>query len=130
MGSSVTDGCDKPAGWVVVWKGGAVMVMEKRSNQRRRINTAIVCCRFKSQCHREEIDGQMKNCCLSGFYAELQEPVTMGTVLVVRASGNSSGYSTDEGYRSLALAEVRWSQPKSIKGEVFYATGLKYLMSY
>jgi len=106
------------------------MAMEKRSNQRRRINTSIVCSRFKSQDRIDDIDGQMKNCCLTGFYAELQEQVTMGTVLVVRACGDSCGYSTDEGYRSLALAEVRWSQPKSIEGEVCYATGLKYLMPY
>jgi len=106
------------------------MIMEKRSSQRRRIHTAVVCSRFKSRKLSETIDGQMKNCCLSGFYAELQEQVAMGTVLVVRACGNSCGYSTDEGYRSLALAEVRWSQPKSIGGEVHYATGLKYLMPY
>jgi hypothetical protein len=104
--------------------------MEKRSNERRRINTPIVCSRFKSRYDGKAIDGLMKNCCLSGFYAELQEQVQMGTILVVRAGGNSSGYSTEEGYRSLALAEVRWSQPKTIEGEVCYATGLKYLMSY
>jgi len=104
--------------------------MEKRSNERRRINTPIVCSRFKSRDDGEAIDGLMKNCCLSGFYAELQEQVQMGTILVVRAGGNSCGYSTEEGYRSLALAEVRWSQPKMTEGEVCYATGLKYLMSY
>jgi hypothetical protein len=106
------------------------MVMEKRASQRRRIDTTIVCSRFKSHDPSDAIDGQMKNCCLTGFYAELQEPFEMGAVLVVRSTGNSCGYSSDEGYRSMALAEVRWSQPKSTEGEVCYATGLKYLMAY
>lgn len=104
--------------------------MEKRSNRRRRICTSIVCNRFKSLHSHNAIDGQMKNCCVSGFYAELREQVKMGTILVVRTTGNSWSDSTEEGVRSLALAEVRWSQPKSIEGAVCYATGLKYLMAY
>jgi hypothetical protein len=67
---------------------------------------------------------------LSGFYAELKGHVKSGAVLVVRTTGSSWGYSMDEGFRSMALAEVRWSQPKSIEGEVRYATGLKYLAPY
>lgn len=106
------------------------MVMEKRSNRRRRINTSIICNRFKSLNRTEGIDGQMKNCCLTGLYAELKEQVKMGTILLVRTTGSSWGYSMDEGYRSLALAEVRWSKPKSFEGGVCYATGLRYLMAY
>jgi hypothetical protein len=101
--------------------------MEKRSNHRRRINTSITCCHFKSLDCGEAIDGQMKNCCSTGFYAELKDHVKSGAVLVVRTTGSSWGYSMDEGFRSMALAEVRWSKPKSIEGEVCYATGLKYL---
>jgi hypothetical protein len=91
---------------------------------------SITCNRFKSVNRTEGIDGQMKNCCLTGCYAELKEQVKMGTILVVRTTGNSWGYSTDEGYRSLALAEVKWSKTKSFDGGVCYATGLRYLMAY
>jgi hypothetical protein len=104
--------------------------MEQRSNQRRRINTAIVCSRFKSRQCGKTIDGKMKNCCSTGFYAELKSQVKTGTILMVRTTGSSWGYSVDEGFRSLALAEVKWSKPKSAEGEIFYATGLKYLMAY
>jgi hypothetical protein len=72
----------------------------------------------------------MKNCCSTGFCAELNAHVKPGTVLVVRTCGRSSGASAEEGLRSLALAQVRWSQPTSADGEVCYATGLRYLMPY
>jgi len=104
--------------------------MEKRLNQRRRINTSIVCSRFKSLQGGEPIDGMMKNCCSTGFCAELNSPVRPGTVLVVRTTGSSWGYSMEEGFRSMALAEVKWSQPMSVEGEIFYATGLRYLSAY
>ena len=104
--------------------------MEKRSNRRRLINTSIVCNRFKSLNFGELIDGNLKNCCSAGFYAELKLPVKAGTILVVRMTGRPERYSIDEGFRSHALAEVRWSKPISVEGDVCYATGLKYLMAY
>jgi hypothetical protein len=70
----------------------------------------------------------MKNCCTNGFYAELKARFKAGTILVVRTTGGSRGYSKDEGFRSLALAEVKWSLPRSVEGRICYATGLKYLM--
>jgi hypothetical protein len=36
----------------------------------------------------------------------------------------------EEGFRSMALAEVKWSQPMSVEGEILYATGLRYLSAY
>jgi len=104
--------------------------MDKRSNPRREINTSIACKRYISLNVEESIDGNMKNCCPAGFYAELKEHVTAGTILVVRTTGSSWEASADEGLRSLALAEVRWSKPMSAEGKACYATGLKYLMSY
>jgi len=104
--------------------------MEKRSNRRRLINTSIVCNRFNSLNLGEPIDGKLKNCSSAGFYAELKLPVKAGTILVVRVTGRWGRYSIDEGFRSHALAEVRWSKPISAKVDVCYATGLKYLMAY
>lgn len=70
----------------------------------------------------------MKNCCSSGLCAELKAGFKAGTILVVRPTGGSRGYSKDEGFRCLALAEVKWSLPRSVEGNVCYATGLKYLL--
>jgi hypothetical protein len=104
--------------------------MDKRSNPRREINTSIACKRYISLNGEVSIDGNMKNCCPAGFYAELKEHVSAGTILMVRMTGNSWGYSADDGLRSIALAEVRWSKPMSVEGKACYATGLKYLMAY
>jgi hypothetical protein len=104
--------------------------MEKRSNSRREINTSILCKRYISLNGEVSINGNMKNCCPAGFYAELKEHVKAGTILVVRMTGSSWGYSADDGLRSMALAEVRWSKPMSVEGNACYATGLKYLMAY
>ena len=99
--------------------------MEKRSNQRRLINIPIVCSRLSSLQSGETIDGRILNCCATGFYAELMAHAKVGTILVVRVTGNSWGCSTDEVLQSLALAEVRWSKPKLVEGEDSYATGLR-----
>lgn len=104
--------------------------MDKRSNPRREINTSIICKRYHSINSDVTIDGNIKNCCSAGFYAELKEQVKAGTILVVRMTGNSWGFSADDGLRSMALAEVRWSKPMSADREACYATGLKYLMAY
>lgn len=104
--------------------------MEKRSNPRRRINASIVCSRFKSLQEGETIEGNMKNCCSAGFCAELNAQVKPGVILVVRSSGRSWGHFADDGSRSLALAEGRWSKATSVETDACYATGLKYLMAY
>jgi hypothetical protein len=104
--------------------------MDKRSNPRREINAPIACKRYISSNNDMSIDGSMKNCCPAGFYAELKEQVQAGTVLVVRTTSSSWEASADDGLRSMALAEVRWSKPMSVEGKSYYATGLKYLMAY
>jgi hypothetical protein len=104
-------------------------VMDKRSNPRRKINTSILCKRYISLSSEASIGGNIKNCCRAGFYAELKEHVKAGTILVVRMTGSSWDYSTDDGLRSMALAEVRWSKPMPVEGKASYATGLKYLVA-
>ncbi|MGE5255645.1 MAG: hypothetical protein ACM3KE_03185 [Hyphomicrobiales bacterium] len=102
--------------------------MEKRAHRRHRINTSIVCSYLDAVRSRETLDGRMKNCCSNGLCAELRARIKTGTVLVIRTTGNSCGYSREEGFCSLALAEVRWSKPMSVAGDVSYATGLKYML--
>jgi hypothetical protein len=104
--------------------------MDKRSNPRCEIDTSIACKRYISLDGEASIDGNMKNCCPAGFYAELKVHVKAGTILVVRMTGNPWEYAAADGLRSMALAEVRWSKPMSVEGEACYATGMKYLMAY
>ena len=102
--------------------------MEKRATRRHSISTSIVCSYLNSVDFGMPVDGRMKNCCFNGLYAELGAHFKTGTVLVVRTTGSSCGYSKEEGFRSLAVAQVQWSRPRSVEGSMCYATGLKYLM--
>jgi hypothetical protein len=102
--------------------------MEKRATRRHRINTSIVCSYLKSGSSGNPVEGRMKNCCVNGLCAELGVHFKTGSVLVVRTTGSSCGYSKEEGFCSLAIAEVKWSSPKSFEGQACYATGLKYMM--
>lgn len=102
--------------------------MEKRATPRHLISTSIVCSLLSSAGFGEPVDGRMKNCCVDGLYAELRFYFKPETILVVRATGSSCGYSREEGFRSLAIAEVKWSKPVTGEGEAYYGTGLKYLM--
>jgi len=101
--------------------------MEKRTAQRHRISTSVVCSFLNSVNFGEPVDGRMKNCCVNGLYAELRFYFKTGTVLVVRTTGSSCGCSREEGFRSLAIAQVKWSTPITVEGEAYYGTGLKYV---
>jgi hypothetical protein len=92
------------------------------------MDTPIVCSYLNSTQSGKVAGGIMKNCCANGLYAELAAYFKTGTVLVVRTTGSSRGYSREEGFHSLAIAEVKWSRPISDAGEFIYATGLKYVM--
>ena len=102
--------------------------MEKRESIRHNLNTSIVCSYLSAVRFSETFQGRMKNCCCNGIYAELQAQLKTGTILVVRTTGRSFGYSKEDGFRSVALAEVKWSQRKPVQGDVCYGTGLKYLV--
>ena len=102
--------------------------MEKRAHKRHRLNTSIVCSFLSGGRCARTFEGRMKNCCNSGLCVELRAQVKAGTVLVVRTTGGSCGYSQDEGFRSMALAEVKWSKPKSVEEVACFVTGLKYVL--
>lgn len=103
-------------------------LMEKRAFPRYLINTPIVCRHLNSPHFGEGVAGIMKNCCAHGLYAELAAPFKAGAVLVVRTTGSPGGYSREQGFQSLAIAEVKWSRPIAVTGEACHATGLKYVM--
>lgn len=102
--------------------------MNKREKMRHNINTSIVCSYVGSTTFSETFDGQMKNCSAGGMYAELCAQFKAGTILSIRTTGQSFGLSQDEGFRLQALAEVKWSNLKSMQRDVCYGTGLRYLM--
>lgn len=105
--------------------------MENRTNSRYEIESSIVCSRFGSRSSNETFKGKIKNYCKSGVYAELQVQFMKGTVLLVRTKSipsERSGAKIMDGFRSISLAQVKWSTPVCVNGTLHYATGLKHLV--
>ena len=102
--------------------------MEKRENKRHNSDTAVRCTFLTTLRCGEPVDGIMKNYGCGGMYAELRAHFKAGTILVVRSTGSPSGCPNKAGYRSMSLAEVKWSEPKPVRGDICYGTGLKYLL--
>ena len=105
--------------------------MEKRTGRRHEIERQIVCSYFSSRNPVESFYGEMKNYCESGMCAELQVQFKEGTVLVCRTKTVSLERSKTkllEGFRSMSLAQVKWSRPVFVDGTTRFATGLKHLI--
>jgi hypothetical protein len=104
--------------------------MENRNNNRYKTDQSIVCSVFTSHSPNDLFDGKIKNYCDFGVYAEIPTHFKVGTVLLVRATSRASERlpaKIGEGFRSVSLAEVKWSKPVSANGTVCYGTGLKHL---
>jgi hypothetical protein len=77
------------------------------------------------------VKDEMKNYCKSGVYAELQVQFKKGTILLVRTkciSSERSRAKIEEGFRSISLAQVKWSTPIRVNGTLQFATGFKHLV--
>jgi hypothetical protein len=105
--------------------------VENRTSSRYEIESSIVCSHFSSRNSNETFQGKMKNYCKSGVYAELQVQFKTGTVLLVRTKSTPSERSRakiEDGFRSISLAQVKWSKPIGGYGTTRFATGLKHLV--
>ena len=106
--------------------------MENRTSSRYEIESSIVCSYLSSRSSDETFYGEMKNYCDSGLYAELQVQVKEGTVLLCRTkriSLEGSRTKIVDGFRSMSLAQVKWSKPICVDGTTRFATGLKHLIA-
>lgn len=103
--------------------------MEKRAAPRHLMETSLMCTLFRSTGSDPGFEGRMCNCSTSGLCVELETPLKKGSAVVVRAARLPRGSQAAEGFRWVALAEVRWTRPRARIGERSerYATGLKYL---
>jgi len=104
--------------------------MENRTSSRYEIESSIVCSYLSSRKSNEAFYGKMKNYCDSGIYAELQVQFKEGTVLLCRTKNNPSELSRmkiEDGFRSISLAQVKWSKPICVNGTTRFATGLRHL---
>ena len=102
--------------------------MEKRLCSRHVTETGITCRYFTTKTTTPAFNGKMLNYGSRGMYAEVQTFFREGTLLLVRTTGQPVDHyrsETAEGFRSNALAEVRWSKPIPAQGDACYGIGMK-----
>lgn len=105
--------------------------MENRTSSRYEIESSIVCRYVTSKSSDEAFYGEMKNYCDCGLYAELQIQFKEGTVLLCRAKRirlERRRAKIEDGFRTMSLAQVKWSKPICVDGATRFATGLKHLI--
>jgi hypothetical protein len=105
------------------------VTMDIRTCPRHPIDVPIVCSPFLSR-SRGCSGGLMRNYGLKGLYFESSTAFGVGTVLLVRMAGGSNApfpACLEEGFRTIALAEVKWTRPATVEGREGYGLGLKYM---
>jgi hypothetical protein len=104
-------------------------MMEKRALHRTLTEVPIACCCFTISEGANFTYGTMLNCSPGGTYIELDRHYKEGTILMVKADGhpNTQGATESiEGFRTISLAEVKWSKSVEENESSHYGLGLKY----
>jgi hypothetical protein len=104
--------------------------MEKRAAVRSRTQVSVGCGHFSILTGTAMDEGTMLNCSLGGSYIEISRPMSKGTIVLFKScwpNAESEGKSLPQGFRSISLAEVKWSQPVEETPTSRFGLGLKYL---
>jgi hypothetical protein len=101
---------------------------DKRRSRRSRVDIPIVCSRVTATPDGAAYRGRIENCSRDGLCAEMARDFRAGTVLSVRPIRHSGDCADRPEVRCMAVAEVRWSRPRSLAAEACYGIGLKYLV--
>lgn len=100
--------------------------MEKRSMVRNRTQICVTCSGLTAKSPDSLSHGYMVNCSDGGSCINLNHKMHKGSIVMIKAT--SSGIKDPpEGFRTLALAEVKWSMRLEDGMIPSYATGLRYL---
>lgn len=104
--------------------------MEKRRNKRLSAKLPLVWQMFNAMGDTAAREGTLVNYNRNGMHAQLSGYVKKGTILVVRTVLEGQPFARQpigEGFRSLALVQVRWVKPLPGQNSNWYGVGLKYL---
>lgn len=100
--------------------------MEKRSRIRNRTQIHVTCSSLTATSPYGVSHGCMTNCSWGGTCIELNHRIHEGSIVIIKT--NSRGIENlPEGFRTLALAEVKWSKQLEDERIPNYAIGLRYL---
>jgi hypothetical protein len=104
--------------------------MEKRSLIRNCIRVAVVCSSLTTRIPAEVSTGTLLNCSYGGVCIELDRRIRIGSIVLIKVIGKGSNEAhrvSPDGFRTLALAEVKWTKPLDDTKIYNYAIGLRYL---
>ena len=101
---------------------------DRRNSYRIRVDIPVERFRVTGDPHGEAYPGRMESCSRDGFCVEMSREFAVGTVLVARAIRQSDECADHPEVPCLAIAQVRWSQPRSGPAGTRYRIGFKYLM--
>ena len=109
-------------------KETAYEAIEKRSHLRRSTQISVVCSGLTAKSPDILSRGYMVNCSGWGACVVIDHQMQAGSIVMIRAT-HYGQKNLPEGFRTLALAEVKWSE-RLEKGIVTnYAIGLRYLLN-
>jgi hypothetical protein len=98
---------------------------EKRSLVRNNTQILVACSSLTAK-SPDAVHGQMVNCSWEGTCIELNHRMHEGSIVMVKATTRDLD-EPPEGFRTLALAEVKWSRRLEEGTTLNYAIGLRYL---
>ena len=94
--------------------------MEKRNTKRHAINASTIGGQYSASADRKICDGKMLNYNKDGMCIESSAQFKKGASVLVRVNAliSNGGYSKlMEGFRTVSLAEVKWSKPSQHDAE-------------
>ena len=104
--------------------------MERRLHHRNRTEIPVACRYFISDSHTDTNDNTMRNFSSLGTYVESRKHYPEGTILLIRMDQyprDKMPYPWMDGFRTNALAEVKWIKELGSKTNPLYGIGLRYL---
>ena len=104
--------------------------MEKRSSRRHPIHALTACGHFTASTNGNIYDGKMLNYSSDGMCIESSAEFKKGAIVMVKVnalSNNADYKKIMEGFRTVSLAEIKWSRASHDARKVtFGMSALKY----
>jgi hypothetical protein len=100
--------------------------MEKRSLLRNCTQISVTCSSLTCKGEDAVSHGHMVNCSNGGTCIKLNRKMHEGSIVMIKAT-QWSATDLPEGFRTLSLAEVKWSKQLEVGMTPNYAVGLRYL---
>jgi hypothetical protein len=96
--------------------------LEKRNIKRHAIDASTVCSHFAA-INSKIYDGKMLNYCADGMCIESSAEFKKGVTVLIKVKAlfsNAGSPRIMKGFRTVSLAEIKWSKPSHDAGKTFF----------